>query len=65
MSTFYTLQEVAAMWKVHEDTVLRHVESGKLKATRLGRFWRFTDEQLNEYLQHRQIDKSKRKKQTA
>ena len=44
----YTIQEVAKELRVHERTVKRWAEAGKIKVIRLGhRTIRVTDEELN------------------
>jgi excisionase family DNA binding protein len=41
---FYTVAEIAALFRIHERTVYTWVAQGKLTATRAGnRFLRFTD----------------------
>lgn len=65
MSTFYTMQEVADMLRVSYWTIRRQVDAGFLKGYKIGGDWRFTEDQLTEYLEQRHVDKSKRKKQTA
>lgn len=45
-----TPEEVAAMLRVHPETVLRALRSGKLSGTKVGRQWRVARETLEEYL---------------
>lgn len=47
---FYTVQEVAEFLRVNERTVLNFIASGELKATRVGRQYRISQEQLDEYI---------------
>ena len=48
--TFLTVAEVAAMMRVSKMTVYRLVHSGELPAVRVGRSFRVTEEDVNEYL---------------
>ena len=47
---FLTIAEVAARMRVSKMTVYRLVHSGELPALRVGRSFRVTDDDVNEYL---------------
>jgi len=47
---FLTIAEVAATMRVSKMTVYRLVHSGELPAVRVGRSFRVTEEDVNEYL---------------
>lgn len=47
---FLTIAEVAAKMRVSKMTVYRMVHSGELPALRVGRSFRVTEEDVNEYL---------------
>jgi excisionase family DNA binding protein len=47
---FLTIAEVAAMMRVSKMTVYRLVHSGELPAVRVGRSFRVTEDDVNEYL---------------
>ena len=47
---FLTVAEVAATMRVSKITVYRLVHSGELPAVRVGRSFRVTEEDVNEYL---------------
>src|ERR1700740_374680 len=47
---FLTVAEVAAIMRVSKMTVYRLVHSGELEATRVGRFFRFSEQAVNRYL---------------
>ncbi len=49
-SKFLTVAEVAAMMRVSKMTVYRLVHGGELPAVRVGRSFRVTEEDVNEYL---------------
>ena len=47
---FLTVAEVAAIMRVSKMTVYRLVHGGELPAVRVGRSFRVTEEDVNEYL---------------
>ena len=49
-SSFLTIAEVAAKMRVSKMTVYRLVHSGELPAVRVGRSFRVTEDDVNEYL---------------
>ena len=48
-TTYLTVEEVAAYLRVSEATVRKLIESGELKATRVGRQYRISRESLQDY----------------
>lgn len=48
----YTTQEVADILKVAYKTVFRYVKAGQLKAVKIGRHYRITEEALRDFLEH-------------
>lgn len=46
----YTTQEVADILSVTQRTVYNYIASGQLKAAKIGRHWRVTEEQLQSFL---------------
>lgn len=46
----YTLDEVADILKVTKRTLYTHIKTGKLPATKLGKYYRVTEEQLQRLL---------------
>lgn len=53
MPTVYTPEEVAAILKVHVNTVYRLLRGRKLPAAKLGRDWRIPADALDDYLHGR------------
>ena len=53
---FLTIAEVAAMMRVSKMTVYRLVHNGELPAVRVGRSFRVTEQDANEYLQRSYFD---------
>jgi len=48
---FYTIEEVADILRVNPATVRKLIDTGELKATRVGRQYRISQEQLDDYIQ--------------
>jgi excisionase family DNA binding protein len=46
----YTVQEVANILKVHWQTVLNYIKRGKLKAVRMGKGYRITQQDLDTFI---------------
>ena len=53
---FLTIAEVAAMMRVSKMTVYRLVHSGELPAVRVGRSFRVTEADVDEYLRRSFFD---------
>lgn len=51
---FLTAEEVSKILKIHKETVYKYVKLGKLKPFRVGSALRFTQEQINEFLNNSQ-----------
>ena len=47
----YTLQEVADILKVSRQTIYNYVTAKKLKATKYGKEYRVTEENLREFIE--------------
>jgi excisionase family DNA binding protein len=45
-----TIEEVVDILKVTRRTVYNYVKDGKLKAVKLGRVWRVTEEELDRFI---------------
>lgn len=46
----YTLDEIAEIMKVTRRTVYSYVNSGKLHAVKIGKYWKVTEENFREFL---------------
>ena len=53
----YTVPEVATMLNLKESTLYRHVKRGAFPAVKIGRYWRITQRQLDEYLHGEEDDR--------
>jgi len=58
-NTFYTVDQIAEMLKVHWQTVLNYIKSGKLEALKLGKGYRISQRALNRFIKESSIRKSK------
>jgi excisionase family DNA binding protein len=58
--TVRTIGEVAEILKVGETVVYGLAQSGKLQGSKVGRQWRFTDEQIRAYLKNTVAKKKSR-----
>ena len=61
MDKLLTIKEVAKILRVSERSVNRYIESGKLKASKIGQ-WRIKQSDLNKFLEKYSNDKRKSKK---
>jgi putative molybdopterin biosynthesis protein len=48
--TMYTVEEIAKMLRVSTETVRKLIAQGEIRAKRVGRQYRISQEALNEYL---------------
>lgn len=47
---YYTAEEAAAKLKISKYTVWKYIKSGQLKAAKIGKVYRISDEQLDEFM---------------
>lgn len=50
---FYTIKEVAELLKVSDGGVRKWLKTGKLKGIKLGRIWRISKSDLEEFINER------------
>jgi excisionase family DNA binding protein len=46
---FYSIEELSEILRLHPKTILRFIHEGKIKATKIGRAWKASQEALKEY----------------
>lgn len=46
----YTIDELVQMLQVTRRTIYNYIKEGKLKAVKIGKYWRVTDKALDEFL---------------
>ncbi len=49
--TLYKLDEVAEMLGLTKRTLYSYVKDGRLKAVKIGKFWRVSEENLQDFIQ--------------
>ena len=47
----YTLEEIAELLHITRPTLYTYVKEGKLKAVKVGKYWRVTEKNLQEFLE--------------
>lgn len=47
---FYSIDEVASMIHVTRRAMYNYLKNGKLKATKFGKYWRVSEQDLKEFL---------------
>lgn len=52
MPQLFNLKEVADILRVSKQTVYNHIWAGKLNATKCGKEYRVTREDLDDYIRH-------------
>jgi excisionase family DNA binding protein len=50
---YYTVQEVATLLQVHWQSVLNYIKAGQLKALKLGKGYRISQEALDSFIADR------------
>ncbi len=50
MSTYLTVNEISNYLKLPEETVYKHARSGKIPAFKVGRYWRFKQEEIDQWV---------------
>jgi len=48
----YTLDEVVDILKVTRRTLYTYIKEGNLKAVKMGKYWRITQENLQDFITH-------------
>jgi excisionase family DNA binding protein len=51
MENYYTPQEIAERLKIDIRTLYRWIREGRLKAVKIGHFWRVAESELKRFLQ--------------
>ncbi len=54
----YTLEELVDLLKVTKRTLYNYIKSGRLKAVKMGKYWRVTQKQLDAFLSEGEPEES-------
>jgi len=46
----YTIEELVILLHVTRRTIYNYIKEGKLKAVKMGKYWRVTQKQLDDFL---------------
>ena len=57
----YTVAEAARLLHVHPTTLREFAQQGKIRGSKLGRSWRFTEEDIREFLERQRPEVSRRR----
>ena len=55
----YTLEELVDVLKVSRRTIYNYLKDGRLKAVKMGKYWRVTEKQLEEFLSPSNVKEEK------
>ena len=55
MQILYTVEQVARKFEVHPETVRRLARDGTLTGKKIGSSWRFSDKDLEEFLNKSEV----------
>lgn len=58
METLYTVEQVAEKFEVHPETVRRMARDGDLPGKKIGKSWRFSDADLQQFLEGAKVNPS-------
>lgn len=52
----YTLEEIAELLHITRRTLYTYVKEGKLKAVKVGKYWRVTEKNFQEFLERGTVE---------
>ncbi len=58
MTDLFTVQQVADKFEVHPNYVRKLAKKGELPARKIGNEWRFTEEDLQQFLESAKVNPS-------
>ena len=56
----YTIEELVEVLQVTRRTIYNYLKDGRLKAVKMGKYWRVTEKQLEEFLSPSNVKEEKR-----
>jgi len=57
---FFTTEQVASILQLHPFTILKFIKEGKLKGMKLGRVYRIKESDVNQFVEDRMTQPSKK-----
>ena len=51
---YYTTKDVCELLKISSKTLYKYLEQGKIKGTKLGKSWRYSQKDIDEFIQNLQ-----------
>ena len=51
MEEYLTVEQIAAALQLHKQTVIRHIQAGRLHAVKVGKKWRISRASYDAFLQ--------------
>lgn len=54
--TYYSVEQIAEMLKIHPKTVQRYIREGKLRATKIGKGWRISGHDLSLFIENERVE---------
>lgn len=55
----YTIEELVEVLQVTRRTIYNYLKDGRLKAVKMGKYWRVTEKQLEEFLSPSNVKEEK------
>jgi len=52
---FYSIKEISEMFNIHRNTIKKLIDSGELKASKIGGSYRVLEKNLYEYLEKNKV----------
>jgi len=65
MKDFFSVNEVAKLLKVGRSGVLYHIKLDKLKATKVGKIYIISQDDLGDFLKHHRDERKKKGKRSS
>ena len=50
MKKIYTIRDIEELLKTNRQTIYKYIRFGDLQGVKIGRTWRFTEENVNDFL---------------
>ena len=61
MEDFWTTEQIAKKLQIGEETVLRYLQTGKIKGIKIARHWRVTESDLKAFIDRLKAEQEEKK----